>query len=455
MEVLINSKTDVSHEIEIIVPYEELRPHFEKAYREEAKNIVIPGFRRGRVPLQIIKKRFGEAIDHQVIEKLSNEFFREAIEERDIKPIGQPVLHDLDYKPGEQLTIKVAYDTEPEVTASDYKGIQAERLTHEVTDDEVDDELRGLQKSQRILDTVEQADDENHLVTVDIQMLDENGNPKPGQRNENMKVELDDENMNRDLIAELYNMKAGEEKDVELTHEHGDHEHTEHAHIKVKSVEKVTLPEVDDAFADRVSNGEAKTVLELRQLIRTKLEEMWENRYQQQLDNDIVAELVKRNPFAVPEGMVNMVLDDLVKQVQERQPGKEFPPDFDLEQYRESRREEAEFTAKWMYLRDSIIEQEGIKLEDADVEEKAERDSAAMGIDKERLIEFYKSSPQYTQTILVEKLMDLLRAESEIKEVDDNDISKTGMSPMTFADVEEHEQEHDHEHEQEEDDIKP
>ncbi|MBN1448191.1 MAG: trigger factor [Bacteroidetes bacterium] len=436
MEVLINSKTAVSHEIEIIVPYEELRPHFDKAYREEAKNIVIPGFRRGRVPLQIIKKRFGDAIEYQVIEKVSNEFFREAMEERDIKPIGQPVLHDLDYKPGEQLTMKVAYETEPEVLASNYKGLQLERLTHEVTDEEVDDEIQGLLKSQRTLDAVEQADDENHLVTIDIQMLDEDGKPKAGQRNENMKVDLDDENMSRDLIAELYNMKAGEEKDVELTHQHGDHEHIERAHIRVKSVERTTMPELDDAFAERVSNGDVKTVPELRRFIHTRLEELWENRYRQQLDNDLVGEIIKRNPFAVPESMIDSILDEWVKQLQERQPGKELPPDFDAEEYRKGRRQEAEYTAKWMFLRDSIIEQEGIKLEDADVEEKAARDSEAMGIDKERLIEFYKSSPQYTQTILMEKLMNFLHSESEIKDIDDNDISKTGMSPLSFKEEE-------------------
>ena len=433
MEVLINSKNDVSHEMEIIVPQEELQPHFDKAYREEGKNIVIPGFRRGRVPLQIIKKRFGEAIEYQVIEKLSNEFFREAIEERDLKPVGQPVLHDMNYEKGEKLTIKVGYETEPDVVAKDYKGLQLEKLAHEVTDEEVEDEIQGILKSRRTLEEVEKADDDNFLVTVDIQMLDDDGTPKPGQRNENMKVELDDEYMNRDLKAELLNMKKGEEKDVELTHEHGDHEHTEKAHILIKNIERVTLPELTDEFASEYTSGQAETVDALRQMVRDRLVEVWADRYRQQLDNDMVTEIIKRNPFEAPESMVESILDDWVKQIQERQPGKQMPPDFDMEEYRNSRRQEAEFTAKWMYLRDSIIEQEGIKLEDSDVEEKAERDSAAMGIEKDRLIEFYKSSPQYTQGILVEKLVSFLKEHAEIKEINDDDISQTGMGAL--ADV--------------------
>jgi trigger factor len=446
LEVLINNKTDVSHEIEIIVQNEELQPHFEKAYREEAKNIVIPGFRRGRVPLQMIKKRFGKEIEYQIIEKLSNDFFRNAMEERDIKLIGQPVLHDLDYKPGEALTIKVSYDTEPEVVAKDYLGLQLEHLTHAITDEEVDDEVNGVLKSRRTLEAVEKADDDNFLVTIDIQMLDEEGTPVPGQRNENMKVELDDEYVNRDLVAELLNMKVGEEKDVELTSTHGDHQHSEHAHIKVKSVERVTLPELDDAFVSEYTKGTSSTVQELRSMIHDRLVEIWEQRYRQQFENDVVNEVVKRNSFEVPPSVVESILDDWLKQVQEQQPGKQLPADFNVEEYRKGRSKEAAFTAQWMYLRDSIIEQEGIKLEDSDVEEKAARDSASMGIEKERLIEFYKSAPQYTQTMLVEKLLAYLTEHAEVKTIDDNDISRTGMDGISFEDHDHDHHDHDHDH---------
>ncbi len=393
MEVLINSKSDVTHEIEIIVQNEELQPHFEKAYREEAKNIVIPGFRRGRVPLQIIKKRFGKEIEYQIIEKLSNEFFRNAIEERDIKPVGQPILHDLNYNPGEALTIKVSYDTEPDVVAKDYTGLQLEHLMHTITDEEIDEEVKGILKSRRTLEAVDKADDDDFLVTIDIQMLDEEGTPVAGQRNEDMKVELDDEYVNRDLVAELLNMKVGDEKDVELTSTHGDHEHTERAHIKVKTVERVTLPELNDEFVAEYTSGGASTEAELRTMIHDRLVEVWAQRYKQQFENDLVGEVVKRNGFEVPPSVIEGILDDWLKQAQEQQPGKQFPEGFDVEEYRKGRTKEAEFTAQWMYLRDSIIEQEGIKLEDSDVEDKAERDSVSMGIEKERLIEFYKNAP--------------------------------------------------------------
>ena len=433
MEVLINSKSEVEHEIEIVVPYAELQPHFDKAYRSEAKNIVLPGFRKGRAPLQMIKKRFGNAIEYQVIEKLSNDYFKEAVEERDIHTVGQPQLVDMDYEPGENLTLKVTYETAPDIVAADYKGVQLERLTHEVTDEEIDEEMQQLRKNHRKLEEVEKADGEDYLVTCEIQALDDDGKPVPEKKNENLKVELDDENVHRDLKAELLNMKAGEEKDIELTHEHEDHQHIERAHVKVKTVERIELPEVDDTFASEASQGKATNVEQLRDLVITSLVASWEQRYKTQLETDLVEEIIKRNPFEVANGVITTIIDGWIEQTKESQPGKELPPDFDLDGYRKYREPEAISAAKWMYLRDSIVTQEKLTVDDSDLMAKAEKDSEQIGIDKEKLLEYYKGSPQFTDNLLAEKLLGWLLDSAEIKEIDDNDISKLGMEAVKFS----------------------
>jgi len=432
LEVLINSRTEVAHEIEIIVPYEELHPHFEKAYREEAKNISIPGFRRGRAPLQIIKKRFGTAIEYQVIEKLSNQFFRTALEERDISPLGQPQLNDLDYQPGRQLTIKVSYETAPGVLIRDYKGLQLERLRHTVTEEEIDDELMNIRKSRRTLEDAEIPDDEHYVVSIDIQILDEAGNPIPGRRNTDLRVEMDDDAMSSDLISELYNMRVGEEKDVEFTY---DDESTERARVKVKSVQRMILPELNDEFAALVTGGAAPTVDELRSVIRKKHEEIWSKRYREWLEKELVSEILNRNPFDVPQVVVNGILDDAIESWKQRQPGKQFPDDFDEAEFRKQREHEAVWAVKWMYARDNIIEQEGIALEEADYEAKAEETAEFLNMDKEHIIEFYKTSSEHQLPLLIDKLFDFLFAASKIKDVDDNDISRVGTTPITLQEI--------------------
>jgi trigger factor len=446
LEVLINSHSDVEHEIEIVVPQEELREHFEKGYREHAKKISMPGFRPGKVPLQMIKRLYGPAIEAEVIEKLANDLFKQAIDERDIKPFGQPVLENIDMKPEAPVSIKIKYETMPDTEAKDYTGLQIERLRHNVTVDEVEDEIRYLLKSRKKLEEEEIALDDDYRVTCEIQMLDAEGNPIAGQKNDNLVVDLDDENLNRDLKAELLNMKVGEEKDVEFTHDNKDGgEDTERAHLKVLKVEKVTLPELDDAFANEVTHGRYVTVEALREGLFADLNANWKQRYDQLFETEIRNEIIRRNIFAVPSQMVENMKTEYLNHLRDRQPDKKLPENFDVDDYKKSIDNEVVSLIRWMFLRDSIIKQENIAVADEDVMAKAEEEAAKLHIEKERLLEYYKTSSATSDQILNDKLLRFLADASEIKDVNDDDISQSPLMP--FAEIpHDHEHDHDHDH---------
>lgn len=451
MEVLINSKTDVSHQIEIIVPAADLVPHFEKAYREEGRNLAMPGFRRGKVPLQIIKKRFGAAIEAQVLEKLSNDFFRTALEERNIHPVGQPVLDDIDYTPGEQLTVKISYETMPEVTATGYKGLQLEKLTHEVTDEEVEESIDRVREQRRTLEEADFADDENFIVTCDLQFLDENGEPVADKRRDNYAVDLRSEREHRDLKAELYNMRSGETKDVEFTEEDQNGEEvTERVRISVHKIERVTLPEINEEFCTATSGGEASTLDALRSFVRTKLEDDWRKHYQTRLENEAISEIVKQNSFDVPMAVVNDVLDNFVEDLKRQFQGRALPKEFNVAEYRTYREGEAKSLAQWAFIREHIIEQEGITIEDADIEAHARESAGQLGIDIDRLLPYYKESADVKNRLLQDKLVAFILENASIKEVNDQDVSGTALAP--FADVaHDHDHTHDHAHDHDHD----
>ena len=431
MEVLISSDNDVQHKIELIMPQEELKPHFEKAFREKAKEITLPGFRKGKAPLLMVQRMLGRGFEYQTIESLSNDLFKKALEERNIKPVGQPVLEDLDYQPGGSLTIRITYETAPDIVAQEYKDVQIEQWTHEVTDQEVEDELLHLQKRHRVLEPADIADEEGYLVTIELQMLNEQGFPIPGKVNDDLKIDLGEENVNRDLKAEILNMRTGEEKDVELTYDNRDgQEETERAHIKVKSIERIVLPDIDDAFAQRVSDGKHETLDTFRVGLQEDLVSYWKRRYDDKLKNDLINEIIKRNPFAVPKAVVDNVLDSFVAEVQRRYPDQKLPEGFDVEEYRKHRETEARMTAQWLYLRDSMIEQERIDVDDEALERKAMDDAVLMGIDKERLLEYYRKSDHVRQDLKTDKLMALLLENAEIRTVNDDDISQTALAPF-------------------------
>src|SRR5258707_2456695 len=113
MDVSITDITDVEKEILINVSAEELGPHFEKAYREYLPKIEIKGFRKGKAPLDLVKQIHGEAIEYNALDSIASEVYRDVIKERDIHPIGDPVLTDMDYKLGEALTFKIKYQIKP------------------------------------------------------------------------------------------------------------------------------------------------------------------------------------------------------------------------------------------------------------------------------------------------------------------------------------------------------
>jgi trigger factor len=431
VDVLIHSETDVEHQIEIVLSAEDLQPHFDAAYREQAKKIEMPGFRRGRVPLAIIRKRFGPAIESDAIEKIANESFQKALEERNIRPFGQPVMEDMDYQPGGALTVKIRYETMPDITLGEYTGIPLERLTHEVSADEVEDELKHLLNRHRTLEPAEKADEEGYLVTCDIQMLDAEGAPVEGRKNENLRIELGDERVNRDLKAELLNMRAGEEKDVELPFENKDgEEEVDRARVTVHTIERIILPELDDAFAAKVTDGKLATLDALRDDIRSQLESFWKHRYEDKLQNDLVTEILRRHPFAVPPAITVSVLDDFVAQVKNRAQDKQLPPDFNEEEYRAARRGEAESVARWALLREMIITEEKLAVDDGEIAAKAEADAGRLGIDRERLEAFYRTTDQVRKDMVLEKLLARLVAGAEVRDVDDRDVSHTPLAPF-------------------------
>ncbi len=419
---MIKPLSGCEFEIEFVVPAEEFNARVEGKMKELRSGVTLPGFRPGKVPMNLFRRRFGKAVEAEELEKMSNDLFREAMEERNIQPIGHPHMHDLNFKPGEPVSIKVHYETAPEVVARDYTGIPVERVSHEVSDEEIDREVEYFRNRERILEEAQKAEDENSLVTVDLQMLDASGVPMIGRRSEDVKLHLGDEHVNRELKAELFNMRSGEEKQIELTYEGKEGvEEREHVRVLVKRIEKVILPEVNDAFAERVTKGAQKTVAELRAHIRESLERLYASRATSAMEGELVNEIVKRNEFDVPPSVVESFLQHYIEQLKNQNPNKTLPPDFDEKAFREARRGDAIWQARWMFLRESIIGQEKLTVEDADVDELAERQAKATNISKERLVQFLLQSEETRDSILSDKLIRFLTEKAVVTERSDDE----------------------------------
>ncbi len=424
MEVTIKNNNDCEQEMHITMSQEELAPHFEKAYREAAPALEIKGFRKGKVPMHMIKKMFGASIEYQAVEDISNDLFRKEIEARNINPIGTPTIVKLDFKPGTPLTYAIKYEMRPQFELKDYSVLTIEKYIHISNDTELNNEIERLQQTNSTLEEAQKIDDENYVATVDMVDFDEKGKILSTSKREGMRIYLKEKSTEKEIKEALQGISVGEVKEVKFTHQHGDHSHNVHLQLTVKKIEKVILPAVDDALAQKISNGKFQTIEELKQNIKKDLEDFWKERGDRRFENDLLSEIVKQYDFTIPESLIQNVTDTFIDDAKNQQPNKQLPKNFNEKQYREQSRETAIWQSKWLLIKEQFIAKEKIEIADAEIEKIAEEESAKLNIDKERLVNFYKSSDNALERLKYNRLIDILKQNVKITEVVTDDYSK-------------------------------
>lgn len=422
MEVNVHTLTEVSREIEIEVNAQELQPYFDKAYREYGPKIEIRGFRKGKAPVELIKKLYGDMIEHEYLDKLASELYRKAVKEKELQPIGDPTLTDMKYDRGERFWVKIQYDIRPTITLTKYKGLSVEAVVHTVDDEEVKDELLRVRKVNSTREEVEKVADDEHVVTADLQEFDDTGFPIIGKKTDNARFYLADPQLEQPFKDALQATQKGNEHEIKFEHTHDDHVHKVNMKARVTKVEKVTLPGLDDEFVKKITKDKVATVDEFRKGISEDLDNYWKEKNRRSRINAIVSEIIRLHEFQVPESLTRNVLESLVEEIKGQYPNKQLPADFDVEKFYEENRAYAVFQAKWALLREEIVKAENLAVDDAALVELAEREAPKIGIDKERLITYYKSSEQIKDRLVGDKLMDLLISSTTIKEVDDKSL---------------------------------
>jgi len=419
VEVTVKELTDVSREIEITAEAKELTSHFEKAYKEYRPKIEIRGFRKGKAPLDLVKKLYGEVIENDSLETVAGELYRQAVKEKELKPIGEPRLVDLNFKRGESLQCKIQYDIRPKIELKQYKNISVEKPVHTVTEKEVEEEILRLRRVNSSMEEVSNVTDPEHVVTVTMQEFDDAGTPLIGKKSENVRFYLADEQLEQPFKEALKTAEVHGEYQVQFEHQHGDHTHKVNGQLKVTKIEKVVLPQLDDQFVAKITKEKVKSVAEFRKGIEVDLVAYWKERERRQVLNAVTENILKNHEFQVPESLVNGVLEGLLEEMKNEYPDKKLPSNFDVKKFYEQNRAYAEAQAKWALLREEIIKKENIAADENDLVKLAEQEAGKIGIDKERLISYYKTSDQVKDRIVGTKLLDFLLQSAKVKELPD------------------------------------
>jgi trigger factor len=416
VQVTINTTSPTEREVAIDVAQEELQPHFDKAYEDFRPKAELRGFRKGKVPLPMIKRIYGEAIERDAIDEVANTLYRQAMEERSIQPIGTPSMVKMDFKRKEYLHFTVKYEVKPEIVLQNYRGLAVERPVWRITDADVEQEIHHLRQANSTAIEVDKVADSEHVVLADLQELDETGTPLIGKKKSGARFYLADPTLAPEAREALKSAKTGETYRVKYETKHRDHGHNYHLDITVTKIQKLQLPPYDEALVKTITAGKVTSPEEFRTTLRADLEKYWEEQGTNRVNDAIANELVRMHEFPIPESLVEAFLQSFLDDIKSRTNDRRLPAEFDEEKFRNENRAYAVWQAKWTLLKEAIARQENLTVTDEDLAALAEQEATKIGIDKSRLLEYYKRSSSAAERLLSDKVMTFLRAQAKLKE---------------------------------------
>lgn len=297
--------------INVEVPFEELKPDFDRAYKSLAQQVRLPGFRPGKAPARLIEARVGRGnVLQQVVNDALPARYSEAIGSADINPIGRPDIEVTKIEDGESLEFTAEVDVRPDIELPDYSQIAVTVDPIVIEDEAVDAELESLQQRFGTLVGVDRAIENGDFVSIDLTAAVD-GTPVPEASTEGLSHEVGSGRLIDGLDETLVGLTAGESKDFTTKLVAGEHAGDDAVvTVTVQSVKHRELPEADDEFAQLAS--EFDTIEELKESLRKQVESTRKIEQAGQIRDKVLDDLLERVDVAVPEGLVQAEVDAAV-----------------------------------------------------------------------------------------------------------------------------------------------
>jgi trigger factor len=292
------------------VPFDELAPSLDAAYAAIAKQVSIPGFRKGKVPARIIDQRVGRAaVLEEAVNDVLPKAYEDALRENSIVPLGRPEVDVTEIADGQSLTFTAEVDIRPEFDLPDYTGIAVEVEDAEVTDDDVEEQLTGLRGRFASLAPVERAAADGDVLLVDLLGYEADGNSVEDLSGHALSYELGTDGMLPGFDDAVRGATAGEERTFEFTPEAGGYAGRPlTVKVTVSAVRERNLPAADDDFAQLAS--EFDTIGELRDDIRTRLGRVRVLEQGMQARGKVHEALLGLIDIPLPEGVIRQEVED-------------------------------------------------------------------------------------------------------------------------------------------------
>lgn len=339
------------------------------------------------------------------------------------EPVGETQMKDLSWE-DDKLEVTFKVGAKPDFELAEIESITVDKMVHDVTDEEVEEELeRTLEREGNWVEVEEGEITEEYRVTVDAVTLDDDGNPVEGEKDEDQKLDLRDDST-ADFRENLVGKKKGDVVDVSF----GDEDKTDKFQLHVKKVEKMEKATLTDELAKEQSNGEAKNVDEFKSFLKSRMQQYYDQSADDMFRQDAMEALTKAHDFEVPEVMVNQIQNSYVEYAKQ-QTGGQLPPNFNEEEYKENLKDQAAREGKWVFISEKLQEKfDDIEIGPEDIEEFIGMESARHGVPVDQMKGYYAQNPGQLEnlrnSIRENKVFDKLNDAVTINELSKDEFRK-------------------------------
>ena len=423
MKVDYVEESSVRKALAFEVDSEQVQAEIDARAKQLARRVKLPGFRPGKVPLEVVKKRFKDEILGEAAEAIVNKVVFDELDGRGLKPLAPPRVEEVKLEEGQPMSFRAVFETLPLVELPDWKGLRLTARGPAVTDADVQKEIDRLREEAARYDAVEE---DRATVAGDFVLLDLVWQPTDGGkggRDENALIEIGNEGNHKDMNAGLEGLRLGVTKDIEVAW--GEDAapaiagKTVRYTVTLKAIKNKVVPERDDEFAKDLGEFDSLAALEAK--VRTQLEAAEERRSDREVKAGLVEALVAKAAFEVPEALIERHMSARTESLARGLAYQGLDPrkvGVDWKRYRESTREDSVKAARADILLDEIARREGIEVRDAEVDAELARISERSGRSREQVrAQMTKEGDlgALAARIREEKTLDLLKSNASIE----------------------------------------
>ena len=406
-------------DLEVVIDGDSWKKATQKAFNKIARNVVIPGFRKGQAPKNLISKRIGDSeVFYQAIDDNANEWMRAALSEQDLNPISQPQLDIKDVN-RESATLIFTFAVEPEAAVGDYKSLKYDPQPAEVTDEDINKEIDRLRNNYADMEVKDSEAEDGDTVNIDYEGFKDDV-AFDGGKAENYDLTLGSGSFIPGFEEKLIGVKAGDEKDLNLTFPE-DYHAADLAgadvvfKVKVNEVKKKVVPELDDDFAADLNYPEVETVEQLKEFLKKRMSDERMNEAKTEAESELFKQLVEMTDVDLPDVMVEEETQNLLNQFASQIQGYGMSLSKYMEMLgmstddlKEQYQEQAVANLKGRLALSAVAKAENITADEDEIEKELDNIAAMYSMDKEEVRKLIAPS-MLAADIVNQKALDVLK----------------------------------------------